>query len=315
MPPRRIVLFRVACGPRRGFGHLVRAIRLARALETDVRIAVDGRVPPMSLPSGVSVVTGGRRLLRSLAPRLLVLDTPVAADARRWLAAARRAGVPVASVHDRGIAPVASDLAIDGSVTGPRTIAGASRTLKGPRYMIVDPRVSHRRRGRSAGAASVLIAFGGGARTHLAWRVARAVRHALPEVDIRVAGGFAPTPAIRDEHGVEWVGPKPSLVPMLASASAAVLAGGVTLYEAAALGVPAVAIPVVPAQAPTVRALSRAGVTLETASAAGAADAVARLMAKPELRRSMSERGTALVDGRAAGRVARHLRALMKASA
>jgi spore coat polysaccharide biosynthesis predicted glycosyltransferase SpsG len=315
MPPRPVVLFRVACGPRRGFGHLVRAIRLARALETDVRIAVDGRVPPMSLPRGVSIVTGGRRLLRSLGPRLLVLDTPVAADARRWLAAARRHGVPVASVHDRGIAPVASDLAIDGSVTGPRTIAGASRTLKGPRYMIVDPRVSGRPRARPSRAVSVLIAFGGGARTHLAWRVARAVRHALPEADIRVAGGFAPPPANRDRHDVEWVGPKPSLVPMLASASTAVLAGGVTLYEAAALGVAAVAIPVVPAQAPTVRALARAGVTLETSSAADAADAVARLMAAPDLRRSMGKRGAALVDGRGAGRVARHLRALMKASA
>jgi spore coat polysaccharide biosynthesis predicted glycosyltransferase SpsG len=102
---------------------------------------------------------------------------------------------------------------------------------------------------------------------------------------------------------------------MLASASAAVLAGGVTVYEAAALGVPVVAIPVVPAQAPTVRALSRAGVTVEATSAAAAAGAVARLMASPRLRRSMGERGAALVDGRGAGRVARHLRALMKASA
>lgn len=310
MARRPLVLFRVACGPRRGFGHLVRAIRLARALDADVRITVDGRVPPLLLPRRVSIVAGGRRLLRDLSPRLLVLDTPVAADASRWLTAARRAGVPVASVHDRGIAPVASDLAVDGSLAGPRAIAGANRTLKGPRYMIVDPRVAGRRR-RSPGRPSVLIAFGGGSRAQLAWRVARAIRHALPEVAIRVAGGFTQIPARRLD-GVEWAGPQPSLVPLLSTASAAVLAGGVTLYEAAALGVPAVAIPVVPAQAPTIRALSRAGVTLPGGSATEAADAVARLMYAPQLRRSLSTRGPALVDGQGAQRVARHLRELMK---
>ena len=93
------------------------------------------------------------------------------------------------------------------------------------------------------------LAFGGGARSHLAWRVARAVRQALPEVGIQVAGGFAAPPAAPRRTDVKWAGPQPSLVPMLASASAAVLAGGITLYEAAALGVPSVAIPVVPAQA------------------------------------------------------------------
>jgi hypothetical protein len=289
---------------------VIRAIRLARLLRADVRIAVDGPVPAVRVPSRIEFVRGGAGLVATLSPRLLVLDTPVGADAERWLRAGRRAGVPVASVHDRGIAPVASDLAIDGSLAGPRAIAGAARTLRGPRYMVVDPAVSGRRRPR--GSSAVVVAFGGGTRASLARCVARRVRRELPHTTVRIAGGFAQASQGRPIAGVEWLGPQPSLAPLLASAAAAVVAGGVTLYEAAALGVPAVAVPVVAAQRPTVRAFAQAGLALSGTSAAEASASVARLLNGQALSRSMRRKGPRVVDGRGAGRVARALEALMR---
>lgn len=314
MARRRLVLFRVASGPRRGYGHVVRAFRLARRLRADIRISIDGPVPEDLLPRHVHVVRGGTRLVDALAPHLVVLDTPVATDARTWLKAARRAGVPVASLHDRGIAPIASDLAIDGSLAGPVRITGATRTLKGPRYMVVDPAVAGRRSAPLA-TPSVVVAFGGGTRAVLARQVARAVRRAMPGVAVRIAGGFAPRLDSHGDDGIEWLGPQRSLVPLLSKASAAIVAGGVTLYEAAALGVPVVAVPVVAAQRPTVRAFTTAGLALTGATPSLASAAVAALLTRPSLGRAARARGPRLVDGHGASRVARELNALMKASA
>jgi hypothetical protein len=288
----------------------VRAIRLARVLRARVCICVDGPVPRMDAAPAVRFVSGGTRLLSAHTPQLLVLDTPVEADARRWLRAARRVGVPVASVHDRGIAPVASDLAIDGSLAGVSRVAGARHTLKGPRYMVVDPAVAGRRTSTHPGR-SVIVAFGGGTRAILARQVAAAVRQRVPDATVRIAGGFAAGAGHRPSRGIEWLGPQPSLVPLLATASAAVVAGGVTLYEAAALGIPVVAMPVVPAQRPTVRAFAQAGLALRAVSASGAGASVARLMQHPSLGRVMRLKGPQVVDGRGVHRVALALESLM----
>lgn len=263
------------------------------------------------MAAGAEFVPGGSRLVSTMAPDLVVLDTPVAADAARWLRASRRAGVPVASIHDRGIAPVASDLAVDGSLAGPSVIAGAARTLRGPRYMVVDPGVEGRRRRSVDARPSVLVAFGGGTRASLARRVARAVLHRWPRATVRIAGGFAPTSPRPVPAGIEWLGPQPSLVPLLASASAAIVAGGVTLYEAVALGVPVVAVPVVPAQRPTVRAFERAGLALSGSSALKAGASAVRLLSRPALAHAMTRKGPSVVDGLGARRVALALESLM----
>src|SRR6185295_6033720 len=55
----------------------------------------------------------------------------------------------------------------------------------------------------------------------------------------------------------------------LATATVAVVAGGITLYEAAALGTPVVAVAVTPEQRHTIRAFAHEGAVLD----AGAADA------------------------------------------
>jgi hypothetical protein len=59
-------------------------------------------------------------VVRALRPDVVIVDDPVASVARTWIAAARRVGALVVTVHDLGIGCRESDLAIDGSVTGTR---------------------------------------------------------------------------------------------------------------------------------------------------------------------------------------------------
>lgn len=320
------VLFRVAAGPRVGFGHLVRATRLAAALDADCSISVAGLKPGRHKEptwwQGFSpalqrlrVLDDGVRALDAVQPALLVVDTPVRSDSLRWTAAARRRGIAVASIHDHGLAPVPSDLAIDGSVTA-RDIAGASRTLRGPRYALVDPRCARAR--RSPGPATVLIALGGGPRRLAAHHIAQAIRRKVPTSTVNIAAGFSPSLPAESKGSVRWLRPQSSLVPHLCRAAVAVVAGGITAYEAASVCVPAVVLAVVPAQRPTVRGLAAegavvdSGVTLgrrglQQAEARVIAGRVARLMGAPN-----APRARRLVDGRGIQRVARAFMALAR---
>jgi spore coat polysaccharide biosynthesis predicted glycosyltransferase SpsG len=114
----------------------------------------------------------------------------------------------------------------------------------------------------------------------------------------------------------------------------AIVAGGVTLYEACALGVPVVAVALNAAQHVTIRAVARRGAAVDagsvatrpgrSAAASGfrrsktierVAREVDRLLRDPAARRRMALAGRRLVDGRGAARVAARLRQLPAAVA
>lgn len=256
--------------------------------------------------------------LGAFGPSLVVVDDPSAAAATRWLRRARRAGVPVASVHDLGLAYVGSDLLIDGSVrTGARP--PGSKLLAGPAYAILDPAVARVRRLRlRPRPGRVLMALGGGRHVRGAARhLSAAMAAHVPHTDLRVARGFASSrawPAL--SHG-RWIEAPDGLAGELAEASVAVVAGGITLYEACALGVPAVAVAVTAAQQQTIRAMARLGAVIDGGGPAfdaarcdRVANLVARLLASPAERRRQIRAARQLVDGRGAWRVVRWLRAL-----
>lgn len=218
------ILFRAPAGPRRGFGHLVRCRSLARALGVRPLLALRGstKVEEAALALGCDVVHGSaNRLLRSLAPDVLVVDDPVTTDARRWMAAGRRAGCLVVSVHDLGLGCLDADLVIDGSVTM-NARARRGTTLAGPEFALLDPALVDQDESRDP--YSVLVALGGGPRAELAVDIAEAIVDAVPQATVRVAGGFMSTPAqVRQQ--ITWVGPARSLHSEMARASVAVVAG------------------------------------------------------------------------------------------
>lgn len=318
------VLFRAAAGPRLGFGHLIRCRALARAL---------GVVPLLSLRATARTRAAAQRLGCTLAddglqalrdggpPCVLVVDDPSAEHAEVWVNAARRLTVPVATVHDLGLGYVASDLGIDGSVRPHPAMRHRHGDLRGPCYAILDPDVgrwrAHRR--ELVEARRVLIALGGGSYIFaLAARLSETIAAAAPGVRIRVAAGFSDVQRLPALRHAEWVTSSNGLGEELAHATVAVLAGGVSAYEACAIGTPAVALALTPAQGLTIRAFADAGAMLDGGSArssrhlARLAGHVAHLVRDGRSQRRLAAAGRELVDGRGAYRVADRIRAIAR---
>ena len=308
------ILFRAAAGPRRGYGHLVRCRSLARALGVRPLVALRGgsRVVETAVGLGCDVVTGSaRRVLSRLEPDVLVVDDPIAADARRWMRAAKRVGCLVVSIHDLGLGCLDADLVIDGSVTK-NARARRGLTLAGPKYAVLDPSLGNRGvrlqpDEDDRDPYSVLVALGGGPRAELANDIAEAIVEANPDARVRIAGGFSNIP--REEAArIAWIGPSRNLHSEMARASVAVVGGGVSLYEACAHGVAAVGVPVVAAQRPTVAAFVKRGVargvTYGRFTARSVAAECAELLTDEAMRMHMARMGRRLIDGRGAFRAA-----------
>ena len=308
------VIFRVAAGPRVGFGHLVRCRSLAKAMGVTPLVSIRGtaRTRERAVAMGLTLLEDSTRDPLTECD-LIVVDDPEKKSAEAWVNRARRQGVPVASVHDLGLAHVESDMEIDGSI-------GSHGDLRGPQFAILDPSIAAiRQENRQPVAGRVLVALGGGAHVlSLAGRLSRAIAAAAPDADIRVVRGFAPgrsTPALRY---ASWVEAPNGLGAELADAQVAVVAGGVTFYEACALGVPVVSLPVTLAQHMTVRAAACRGAAIDTGRPpvddcmlSRTADAVAALLQNAGLRRRQSDAAKGLVDGGGAARVAARLKELV----
>lgn len=315
------VLFAVAGGPRVGFGHLVRCRSLARVLGVVPMAAVRGNAATRRRAAAWGwrlVDVGSDDQLRALDAQLVVIDDPSVTSAGAWLRRARRVGLPVASVHDLGIALVDSDLIIDGTVAPNRKARGRAGALLGPDYMLLDPAIRDWRDARRAKPVRVLIALGGGSHRALAKRIANRVAARMPDVDVRATYGFCKgvgTPIQETATRVHWIDASDGLSAELAAATVVVCAGGVTLYEACALGTPSVAVAVNARQGATIRGIARHGGTVPITTRpqqAGIAAQVERLLGDRLERQRMATAGRRLVDGRGALRVAARLRQLAK---
>ena len=318
----RPVLFRVAAGPRLGFGHLLRARALASVIPHASLVSVRGpRVIARDPRLGLAIAAGSAaRLFARCRPRLVVIDDPNAREAGKWCAAARAHGVPVASLHDLGRAAIESDLAIDGSACRVRVLKGRRR-LTGCRFAVLPASVAAARRARRSrpDRPRIVVTFGGGAVGGLAHSVGRAIARARLDVDVDVILG--PGAGRLRQRGT----PQPNLrfpsagynlVDRLTRADVAVLGGGRTLYEACALGVPSVTVPVVAAQRQTCAAFVRAGAARGVPGRAWTSRArllavlvceVERLLDDAALRRRVASRARGLVPARGVFHVAREL--------
>lgn len=311
------VVFHVAAGPRLGFGHLVRCRSLARALGVTPRAWLRGSAATRASARAMGVdVLRDTISLRDVGPSpVLVVDDPAPATASACVRRAQALGVPVCTIHDAGRARVDADLVVDGSV-GLASYRDASRLL-GPEYAVLDPGLRARRRARRVPRSrSVCIALGGGAHVFaLVPMLVTALTAHAPGADIQVARGFVPRKALPALVSGQWLAPE-HLADTLVSAEVAIVAGGVTVYEACALGVPLVAVAVTSAQQPTVRALDVLGAAIDggwlkdVTSARRVAERAARLLEAPAAQRRLAASAKALIDGDGVRRVAAAIRTL-----
>jgi spore coat polysaccharide biosynthesis predicted glycosyltransferase SpsG len=311
------VLFCAAAGPRIGFGHLVRGAVLARALNVAPRVVLRGSADAAraAVAMGWTVERLSAVLTPAHAPALMIVDDPCAHHAARWIRRARHRGVPVAVVRDLGLLSLRADLTIDGSIT--MRPGSTPADLQGPDFAILDPSLADLRASAPRrDPARVVVALGGGAYVRaIGVELAGAIAERAPQAIVEVAPGFVAgrLPALGPRG--RWI-PAGRLHASLATAGVAVVAGGLTLYEASALGAPVVAVAVAPAQRLATRAFADAGAIVDASAPSRArtisraAAAVARLVGAPADAAALGRAAGAIVDGRGATRVADRLRQL-----
>ena len=311
------VVFATTAGPRRGFGHLVRCGVLADALGVS-RVAVlrteSAGTRRIAHRLGWEL-REWRDVARNILPNLLVIDDPLPARSEQWVRRARQLGIPVGSVHDGGSIRSTSDLVIDGSVVS-RHHVGARR-VAGPAFAILREQGQRRWNARGREQTHVLVALGGGVHVkRTGARIAAALAGRIPNVHVSLAAGFSGGYLPRVPSRCRWIAAPDGLSLALSTVSACVVSGGVTLYEACAIGTPAVAVAVVPAQRRAVNAVVRANAALTAdldrpRGPERLADLVWQLLEQPVLQRALSRNAQRLVDGRGTARVVTRLRDLM----
>ena len=316
-PPAPRCVVRVAAGPRLGYGHLMRARALAQHLAMQVSLSVRGGRGATRTAKWMGLqLTEGRAAVDRAD--LLVVDDPSFKQGRPWIARARRAGVPSVSVHD-DVRAHDADLVICGSI-GVGEIRASGTVLRGPQFYPLDRRIRLALRNRwirtTVRPLRVLVALGGGQHVRrMAQQLVLAIRREVPHVSITVAAGFSRgrRPALQ---GARWLSARTGLTRALVDCDVAVVAGGVTLYEACALGTPAVAMAVVAAQRRAIREFAARGAVVDAGLASvttieRAAREVAQLLGNERRRRITATRARQLVDGLGAQRAAEHIRAML----
>jgi UDP-2,4-diacetamido-2,4,6-trideoxy-beta-L-altropyranose hydrolase len=306
------VLFRVAAGPKIGFGHLIRCRSLGRALGTTSLVSVRGSQATRSAAAarGLDVRPGGLALLRGKhRPHVVVVDDPSPAAAAEWVSAARQLRIPTVTLHDLGLGQVDSELSIDGSIEP--GVRRGPHGLTGPMYAVLDPAVAIARERAPTHRKGVLVALGGGEHVHR-WggTLGAAILERHPDVTVRIVEGFARKSSKARDTRIVWTSAPDGLTDHLRQAAVAVVAGGVTLYEGAALGTPMVGLAVVAAQQMTIRGFARRGAAIDAgfvgdpAAIVRVADAVANLLSHHSRAARLGGAAARLVDGRGVFRAA-----------
>jgi UDP-2,4-diacetamido-2,4,6-trideoxy-beta-L-altropyranose hydrolase len=183
---------------------------------------------------------------------------------------------------------------------------GAARVLSGPRYALLRREIriaAEARRTPGAPVRVVLVSLGGGRWQDCGVELLEAVARELPGLTIR-----ATIPAQLAPPGVEPIDPR-LLHEQLAAADLALLSGGVLKYEAAACGLPALLVALVPHQVQVADAFAATGAAralgaLEGLDFAAVAGELAALAGDGDTRAAMTAAARATVDGQGVRRVA-----------
>jgi spore coat polysaccharide biosynthesis protein SpsF len=337
LPSGGLALIRCDGGGKFGYGHVKRMVVLARALRDRESIAVlfalhgseDAALPIRRAGFEVAMIeTPGdlATLIRKQAPDMLLLDGREG-PSRAELEKLRR-DIPIVAIIDDGSdARLAADFAYYPPVpqaraldwTGARTVArigwewsllGLSPQLTAVRGISVRP--------------ILLVAMGGSDPQGLTLRAAKALAPLDPIFRIRFVVGTGTTDAAKVaakvvalKNNYETVEGADDLATEYASADLALCAFGVTAYELAAFGVPAIYLGLTQDHARSASAFEAAGMGISLGVAAKIEDgeilaAVKALMNDAARRRDMRAAGLASLNGDGAARIAADLAAALK---
>ena len=305
----------------RGMGHLFRALTLGQALvakghairflvnEDPVAISVLAERGVAAEPVNLLDWTSGweTELIARLGIRVWVNDR-LDTDARH-AERVKSAGLPLITFDDRGDGAAMADLNVAALAFDGRDQLRGRQVLVGPRYLILNQEIVHFRRVRTE-AVPLLVTLGGSDTWGATVKVVELLARRGLAATIVVGPSFGHhhelaqvlTSAMVLKRGV------PSLIAEMSRHGLAVTGGGITAFEANALGLPAIVVANEAHEIPIGRALEAFG----GAIFAGHHTAIDISILDRELPiEAMSRAGLAAIDGRGTNRVIAMIEELM----
>jgi len=262
----------------------------------------------------VESLDGERKLTRSFHPDVIIvnkLDNPP-----DYVTALKEMAAFVVTVDDAGEGAKRADL----NVNALYPIAGA---ITGPEYLMLREEfqaLRHRDKRIGETIAELLITQGGSDTYGFTPRIVRALEamSRCPHCTVVLGPAFRHDTELREALetstlDVTVVRNARNMAELLWQADLAITAGGLTMFELAAVGTPAIVICGELFEVPTAVRLERAG-AVRSLGFGGKLDygqvsvAVDQLAADHEARRRMSARGKELVDGKGCERIVRLIR-------
>lgn len=310
---------RVASHPRHGGGHLARSSVLARALMdagATVLVVLDEGAESAARKLEERGLSIGFRDDPGPPPRFgCVLD---GYDILRDETGDWRARSPFLAVMDDFLAPPeGADVVINGAIHLAGSRVNGTPALLGPDYAIVDPRYAKLPdRDRTAKVSDVLVTFGRLDPDNVTGLVLEAIEALAADLRVTVvaASAWRHLPDIRrriaafGEQG-RLVLDASDMVPFLAAADLVVGAGGVSLMERMAAGVPSVTVSIIDNQDVFVEGAARLDATISGGRSADLTvprmrQALSMALNDPGVRERVAMNGRRIVDGAGASRIA-----------
>jgi spore coat polysaccharide biosynthesis predicted glycosyltransferase SpsG len=330
----RLVL-RVDATPVTGLGHAVRVAGIVEELPKPIHIIVVGRGAALralfpnaehhEVPDDTTPLVD---LARAHKAAGVLVDLP-SHEGRVWTDP-QDGGPYVIVINDYG-GPIKADLIVNGTVLDEYhqypLMTDTRRLLLGPRYTMIRMAFG-RTPWREDRTSGVVIVAGSGTRA-AEWTTlltgAAVNRTSWGAITVVVGATFADIVGLQrkcDQIGVVLkVGLSgEELASTLADARVALITGGMIVYEALAVGVPAVVFPQLPDMPPEVTWLAARGCILDLGydggmNPAAVSAAVTRLLSDPALAKDMSARSRRLIDGRGIARAAEAIATLLRVPA
>ncbi len=188
--------------------------------------------------------------------------------------------------------------------------------FRGARYTLISSDVAHARRSKTIFDRPRLFISVGGTASPAALRPFlagfRQFQKRFPKASARIAGGLRLKRKTKGVlPGMKWVRPD-TVAPAMGRSNLALSASGVTTYELAYLGIPALLFVAADNQKRIARAMSRAGCgrhggRLQDAKALQIARSLSNLWNNARKLKQMSQCGRRLIDGKGPERLAREI--------
>jgi spore coat polysaccharide biosynthesis predicted glycosyltransferase SpsG len=166
------------------------------------------------------------------------LDTELI-DAR----AIKDAGIPLVTFDDRGPGASLADLHIAALAVDPGERLAATRVVRGLDYLILNPEIARWRRQRTE-PRRIMITLGGSDTYGVTVKAVALLRRHARNASVIIGPGFQHRAALDAEltAGFELKIGLPSLIEEMNRHDLAITGGGITAFEAAASGLPVIAI-------------------------------------------------------------------------